>query len=366
MRVRGRVAADVDVAWLETGATSECSGDPTFELVQDDGSRVRVVSDPASDWRWLSRSYAGPFGELAEYDPDHPFRDREHDDEGIRYARVVLARGVKLDVWGSPDYAAAQGGYRETKPGPVEAVRAARVRRDSGDAPEPLSRSMIAGAAAAVVLAGVALSTRAPLLGLRCALMLGLASVRTLHRQASPLAPPEPPPVRPLLRALLHTWFWAYLAVAFLIPVAEAWLRVSAGAVVALVLSRWAWVTRRDRHFEIVAALLSPESVDGVVVDACVRTPTVTLAPDDVAVTWTDRLAGWQTIAAASVEGHGFERGGGECALAALIDGKWALVRSYVPSIRATVRRAQRWDRSMPWIYLVMSAVAIASVWSRV
>ena len=73
-------------------------GDSTFELVTAEGSRVRVTTDPATDGHGIAYDYSGPWGELEDHDPWHPFRGEEHGQERVEYRSVAVRRDEHVEV----------------------------------------------------------------------------------------------------------------------------------------------------------------------------------------------------------------------------------------------------------------------------
>lgn len=324
------MSSRTEFAWLEVDGTWRCAGDPHFEIAVPDGPPVRVTTDPSTDWPLgIYSGYSGPWSELEEHDGSHPFRDEDHGGDFVTYKSITLGEGAAIEIWGTPEYAAGGGSYRENERGALRGIAASRVRRDWGDAADPLSRWKQLGVVAALVIGVWAAFTAQPFSFWRVALVVALGSLRALHREASPFALPEPMPSYPLARSGARTMFWAYLVIAFVLPIAEDWTRALAGALFALITLWWAAATVRDRRPAVVRALLSAGATEGIVEGNVVRTPSAALRPEEIAITLTDRLAGWETVVAAEMASAGFSRVGGDCALVAPLEGKWALVRAY-------------------------------------
>ena len=358
VRVRGRVAKDVRIAWLEVNGRWECSvANPGFDVIDEDGKRSRIDLDPTTACCGL-RQYSGPWSDLTEFETNHPFSRRAAVEGSVVYREIELRGELGVEIWGESRHVAVAAGYREMTQGPLVGVTASHVREYEGEVIAPLSRRWFAGCAAALIAMLVAPWLGAPFVILRLALLAGLACLRAVHREASPLGPAQRTPKHLMWRALVLTWFWSYLTIAYVLPMA-AWFRLSAAAILAAVIAWWAIDTRRRCPPRLVRALLSDAATDGVVSDHGVRTPSVTLARADMALVWTDRLLGWEQIAFAEVARWGITRNIGELALVARTEEGWVVVCTHEPAIRPILRRAAVWDR---WMLYGYGAVALAGV----
>ena len=359
VRVRGRVAAKVRIAWLEVDGRWQCSvASPGFDLVRDDGTRVRIDVDPRTSWTQFERRFTGPWSELEDFDGEHPFRGRAVTG-AVVYTAFEIDGGRGVEIWGEPHHEAVATGYRDVAPGPLAAVHAIHARRFEvvDERIEPLSKRWFAGCAAALVVAIAAPWSEAPFVLLRAALLGGLACLRMLHREASPYGPSQGPPRFATGRALLRTWFWSYLTIGDVLPISP-WLTWSVSAILACIAGWWAIETRRRRS--PVRALLSDQALDGIVANGHVRTASATLAPAQIAITWTHHLADWQQIAIAEMSSVGLERDAGDLARVAQTDAGWLVIQSHDAAIVATLRRALAWDRVMVAAYAAFALAALA------
>jgi len=382
VHIRGQLTADLDIAWLHRRDTWKCSGDPSFDVLTDQGARVHVVVDPETDWRSLATTFTGRWSSLAEHDRTNAFRPGPYNKEDkVEHRRVVLQRDASLDVWGTPSYDAVEGSYREREDGALEGVSALRVRLAREDTLVPLSRGKIAGSVCAGALAAIAVAMHAPSHLLSFALLVGMLLVHALHRDAVPWLAVRPPSrhkrVWPRASELAsELWF-----VLFMFSGDEPWGHVWRGSILAVVLAAWGVATLRHRHAKAFHALLSPSAMEGIVHEGHVLTTAGALAPEDIAVTWIARGSKKPEETPAVVDGEpstaegkalaaardrGFSPEDGESARVARVGERWALLRGEAPPNPAKMLRQRRWNQVMPWVYFASASLSIASaLWPR-
>ena len=305
VRVRGRLASKVTFAWLHVGDEWVCStADPSFEVIASDGSRTRVKTDRDTAWAGrLTREYIGPGSELAEYDPSHPFGDRTDIELASAYESVELDEGMGIDVWGMPEYAAKAGTYRELQAGELVAVTAMRVDMHER-ADDALESRLLGWGLLVLAMAGAVGALLADVALVRPALLAAMAAARVLHRASSPLDPMRAI-TRPILRATLGVLFWGYVSIAYVLP-GTGPFRIAAGALLALVAARWGVVALSQRRVATIEALLSADAAEGILYRDSVLTPTITLAPKDIATTWSTSPHGLQMAVVGVLATHDF------------------------------------------------------------
>jgi hypothetical protein len=386
--VRGRIAATQRFAWLTlTKPTPETltHGEPSFELVVENGERVQVDCTHATCFHghgFVRRRVTGPCeSELEDELPKaHPFHARLRD--ASEYVDIEVGEGAEVDVWGEATYGPGsnRAGYRAAASGRVDRMTASHVwplRRDAARA-EPLSRFAILGAIVGVLVAlfgalhpvtvhvfdervgGIDVVTRWPF---SCGVLCAGVFLRFLHLRAVTWRVRGSRWAR--VRSIATLLFNAYLIVFLVVPIADFRSAQLAAAVVASIFFLTQTVLRRRRDGPASRALLGREAMDGVIERQDggygVRTPEGDLARSDIAFLFAespwdvdlDKLLSGKALPATRVVA--------------------ARVRSDVPgwavyygadAARATLRRAETWDRAMPFVYLVFAVLAFFA-WGR-